>query len=149
MNAGETLTLSGWLDAFVAEQRVARLATVDARGRPALVPIVYAYDGARLFTPVDDKPKRVAARELQRVRNILANPHVTVLFDQYDEDWDALAWVRLRGTAELVTEGELFTQGVDLLCTKYPQYERRERTIELLIVITPDDVQSWRATPAG
>ena len=33
--------------AFVAEQRVARLATADAEGHPHVVPVCYALDGAR------------------------------------------------------------------------------------------------------
>lgn len=44
--------------AFIAAQRVARLATADSSGEPSVVPICYAYDGAHFYTPIDEKPKR-------------------------------------------------------------------------------------------
>ena len=46
---------------------------MDAKGQPHIVPIVYAFDGDRLLTPIDAKPKRVGPYQLQRVRNIQAN----------------------------------------------------------------------------
>ena len=52
--------MTDWEYTFIAEHRVARLGTVDAHGQPAVVPIVYAFDGIALFTPLDAKPKRVA-----------------------------------------------------------------------------------------
>ena len=45
---------------FLAVQRVARLATLSADGTPHIVPVVYAYDGKRIYIALDDKPKRVA-----------------------------------------------------------------------------------------
>ncbi|HKV00714.1 MAG TPA: pyridoxamine 5'-phosphate oxidase family protein, partial [Ktedonobacteraceae bacterium] len=56
--------------AFVQAQRVARLATADADGHPHIVPVCYAFDGTRFYTPLDEKPKRVNESRLQRVRNI-------------------------------------------------------------------------------
>ena len=42
---------------FAAEP-VARLATVDARGYPHIVPITFAVDGDLVVSAVDGKPKR-------------------------------------------------------------------------------------------
>ena len=98
--------MTDWEYKFISEQRVARLATVDANGQPAVIPIVYAFDGVALFTPLDAKPKRVAAAQLQRVRNINVNPHVAVIIDSYSEDWRRLAWVHVRGRARIITEGD-------------------------------------------
>ncbi|HET7088666.1 MAG TPA: pyridoxamine 5'-phosphate oxidase family protein, partial [Anaerolineae bacterium] len=53
---------------FLARMRVARLATADASGQPHVVPIVFATDGHHLYTPLDEKPKRVEPRQLKRVR---------------------------------------------------------------------------------
>ena len=61
--------MTDWEHAFITRHRVARLGTVDAHGQPAVVPIVYAFDGTALFTPLDAKPKRVATAQRQRVRN--------------------------------------------------------------------------------
>src|SRR6478672_5700910 len=76
--------------AYVGAQRVARLATADGSGRPYVVPVCYAFDGERFYIALDDKPKTVAPTRLKRVRNILANPQVSLLVDSYHEDWDRL-----------------------------------------------------------
>ncbi len=137
--------MTGWERAFIIRQRVARLATVDARGQPHVVPIVYAFDGNHLYSPLDAKPKRVDVHQLQRVRNIQANSQVAVVIDEYVEDWAQLAWVQIRGTARLVEDGAAHSTGVALLTAKYPQYETMPLDDRPLIVITPSDITSWRA----
>lgn len=99
------------------------------------MPIVYAFDGERLFTPIDAKPKRVGPRRLQRVRNIQANPHVAVIVDQYSDDWRKLAWVQVRGRALLVESGGEYATGIALLEARYPQYAEMPLAGRPLIVI--------------
>ncbi|HCF88177.1 MAG TPA: TIGR03668 family PPOX class F420-dependent oxidoreductase, partial [Ktedonobacter sp.] len=53
-------TLTEGETAFVSAQRVARLATSDKEGNPHVIPVCYAFDGQRFYTPLDEKPKRVA-----------------------------------------------------------------------------------------
>ena len=105
-----------------AAARVARLATADADGRPHIVPVVFALDGATLYTAVDDvKPK--ATQRLKRLRNIAANPAVALLADHYDDDWSALWWVRADGTARIVDPAEPEAERARaLLAERYPQY---------------------------
>jgi len=140
--------MTDWEYKFIREQRVARLATVDANGQPSVIPIVYAFDGATLFTPLDAKPKRVAADQLQRVRNINANPSVAVIIDSYSEDWRRLAWVHVRGRARIITDGDEYAAGITLLGEKYPQYEHMPLAGRPLIVIEPTGIRSWRASDA-
>jgi PPOX class probable F420-dependent enzyme len=104
----------------IADAPVARLATVDPAGRPHVVPICFAIEGEMLYTAIDEKPKR--SRQLQRLRNIEANPRVEVLIDHYDDDWSQLWWVRLRATARVV---EAAPHALELLAAKYPQYRER------------------------
>ena len=140
--------MTDWESKFISEQRVARLATVDASGQPAVIPIVFAFDGAALFTPLDAKPKRVAADQLQRVRNISANPSVAVIIDSYSEDWARLAWVHVRGRARIITNGDEYITGITLLGAKYPQYEHMPLAGRPLIMIEPTGIRSWRASDA-
>jgi nitroimidazol reductase NimA-like FMN-containing flavoprotein (pyridoxamine 5'-phosphate oxidase superfamily) len=51
-----------------AAARVARLATIDAEGRPHLVPIVFVVVGDTVYSAVDHKPKRTTA--LRRLVNV-------------------------------------------------------------------------------
>ncbi len=108
---------------FLNEQRVARLGTVDERGRPHVVPIVFVYDDGVLYTPIDSKPKTVPPERLRRVRSIRANPDVQVLVDHYDEDWQRLGYIQLRGSAELIEQGPEYQRAISLLEEKYEQYE--------------------------
>src|SRR5260221_12932071 len=86
--------------AFVQAQRVARLATSDADGHPHIVPVCYAFDGTRFYTPLDEKHKRVNESRLQRVRNIEARHEAEMLIDKYDDDWSRLGYVQVSGRAE-------------------------------------------------
>ncbi len=137
--------MTAWERDFIAHGRVARMATVDAHGRPSVVPIVYAFDD-RLYTPLDAKPKRVAAMQLRRVRNIRAYPHVAIVVDHYSENWRDLAWVLICGTADIVADGPTYVTGIELLRQKYPQYATLPLDGALLIVVTPLTIRGWRAT---
>jgi len=79
---------------------VARLATIGPDGRPHLVPVTFALDGDRIYTAVDAKPKTTA--NLRRLRNIDADPRVTLLADHYEDDWDRLWWARADGHAVIL-----------------------------------------------
>jgi PPOX class probable F420-dependent enzyme len=103
--------------------RVARLATVDDSGRPHLVPVTFAVDGDVAYIAVDHKPK--TTRNLKRLRNIEANPRVSLLVDEYAEDWTQLWWVRVDGTATILRDPATFAEPVRLLAGKYPQYQQR------------------------
>ena len=104
----------------VTAARVASLATIDPDGRPHLVPIVFALQDDTLYSPVDRKPKR--SQRLRRIENARARPDVTILVDHYEEDWDRLWWVRLRGRARVLDEGAERERALALLAEKYPQY---------------------------
>jgi PPOX class probable F420-dependent enzyme len=100
-----------------AAARVARLATAG----PHLVPVTFALDGDVLFTAVDHKPKRTMA--LKRLANIARDPHVSLLVDEYSEDWSALWWARADGTAIVHEPGH--TRALELLQERYRQYADR------------------------
>lgn len=104
----------------VATARVARFASVGVDGRPHIVPISFALDGDTLYFAVDAKPKRT--RNLKRLRNIAANPTVSILIDHYTDEWERLWWVRLDGIARVVTESADSEEALNLLAQRYPQY---------------------------
>ncbi|HXZ01894.1 MAG TPA: TIGR03668 family PPOX class F420-dependent oxidoreductase [Stellaceae bacterium] len=104
---------------FLAERRVAYLATTDRRAVPHVVPVCFAIAGDTLYTAIDEKPKRGGV--LKRLRNIAENPAVAVIADRYDEDWTRLGWVMLRGQAEILTGGTEHRDAQALLCSRYKQ----------------------------
>lgn len=130
------------------EARVGRLATVDTRHEPSVVPVCFAVMGntsPRIVSVLDEKPKRVADRDLRRIRNIERNPAVALVVDRYDEDWSKLAFVQLRGVARVIAPGEEgHAAAVSALRAKYPQY--LEMAIERRPVIAIEGLAafSWR-----
>lgn len=127
----------------VARSRVARLATLDADGRAHLVPIVFALVGDTLYSAVDAKPKR--SRTLSRIENARERPDVTVLVDRYDEEWNQLWWVRIRGEARVLDEGDEAAAALEALTAKYAQYRDEPPGPPVLAI----DVGDWRAWTAS
>ena len=124
-------------DSRLTAARVARLATT---GRPHLVPIVFAVDGGILYSAVDRKPKR--SRTLRRIENARARPEVTILVDHYEEDWRRLWWIRLRGRARVLDEGEEREHALALLSEKYPRY-RTQPPDGPVLAVDVTEVREW------
>lgn len=139
------ITLTEAEIAFVQAQKVARLATADAEGHPHLIPVCYAFDGTRFYTPLDEKPKRVDESKLRRVRNIVARHEASLLIDRYDDaDWSQLGYVLVHGSAELIApEDEGHTLALRLLRDRYMQYRAMTLETRTVIAITPERVVSW------
>jgi PPOX class probable F420-dependent enzyme len=126
----------------VAAARVARFATVDADNQPHVVPITFALDGETLYFAVDAKPKRTT--NLKRLRNIAANPAVSVLIDHYVDEWENLWWVRLDGIARIVTAPGESEHALDMLAQRYPQYVST-RPAGPVVAVAIESVTGWSA----
>jgi PPOX class probable F420-dependent enzyme len=110
--------------ARLSAARVARLATVGPGAAPHLVPIVFAVHGDTIYSAVDAKPKRTTA--LARLRNVAANPAVSVLADHYVEDWSELWWARADGRARVLSQAQdeaEIRRAIALLAGRYPQQD--------------------------
>jgi len=132
---------------FIRRQRVGRLATADAQGRPHVIPICFVYRQGCFYWVVDEKPKR--STRLRRLRNIEENPQVALVLDEYSDDWSRLAWVLVEGVAEVLTEGADYAKALAALRRKYPQYRTMALDGRPLIRIRPERVLSWAARSEG
>jgi PPOX class probable F420-dependent enzyme len=124
---------------------VARLATVDATGRPLVLPVCYALDGDRLYSPTDAKPKRVPVQRLKRLQNLRENPHVALVVDDYSEDWAQLSYVLLHGTAEIISEAAEFARAITALRPKCARYRDMPIQDNPMIAVHLRRVVSWGA----
>jgi PPOX class probable F420-dependent enzyme len=130
---------------FVGEARVGHLATVNAAGRPSVIPVCFTLIGDEIVSVLDEKPKRVADSDLRRVRNIEGNPAVALVVDQYEEDWSRLAFVQVRGVARIVQPGEAgHPEAIAALRAKYRQYRSMAIEQRLVIAISNLTATSWR-----
>ena len=129
---------------FLSDARVGRLATADAAGRPHVVPVCFAFDGAAIYIALDQKPKTVELTRLRRIRNILSNPQASFVVDHYEEDWRGLRYILITCRAELLdgSEGEA-TQAIALLRRKYSQYVDMEIDGNPVIKLVPQRYTAW------
>lgn len=127
-----------------ATGRVAVLATLGPDGTPALVPIVFEVVGDRVVTAVDPKPKR--SPNLARLRNIARDPRVTLLVDQYEEDWRLLWWARAEGEARVVPAGPDRDTALAGLVAKYEQYRGLHDAFGDVVIVEVGRWSGWSAS---
>jgi PPOX class probable F420-dependent enzyme len=123
---------------LVELERVARVATVSASGTPHVVPVCHVLTGGKLYFG--------SGRRGAKVRNLRANPRVTVTVDLYSDAWDALKGVMVQGTATIVEKGPRFRRLRARLYRKYPQYPADAALGEsdsVIVEVTPTHVCAW------
>lgn len=162
---------------LVESARVARLATVDAAGRPHLVPVCFVLvsgtsgisgasdtsgtSGASDVSDVSgeggDYGDRVhiavdhkpkRSTELRRTANLRATGQACLLIDHYDEDWSQLWWVRLDGHGAQVDDPRQASRIIDALAAKYPQY-REQRPDGPVLTVEIQAYRGWAATASA
>jgi PPOX class probable F420-dependent enzyme len=126
---------------------VARLATRHPTGRIDLVPVTFALLPGEapdrfgtLVSPVDHKPK--LHLRLQRLADVATEPAVALLVDHYEQDWEALWWVRLWGTATVEESVDPVARAGTALAGRYPQY-REHPPLGPALVVAVDRWQAW------
>jgi nitroimidazol reductase NimA-like FMN-containing flavoprotein (pyridoxamine 5'-phosphate oxidase superfamily) len=130
--------LTGKVAEFVQWERVCRVATSGTSGMPHAVPVCHAVSGGKIvFASGDDGRK---------VKNLAANPQVTVVVDAYSDTWSLLRGVMVQGRAKIVERGPRFRRGRDRLYRKYPQYARQAAlspSDSVIVEVTPVRIFSW------
>jgi PPOX class probable F420-dependent enzyme len=102
-----------------------------------VVVVTFAVQGGTIYTAVDQKPK--SGTHLKRLRNVGENPQVTILADEYSDDWDKLWWVRADGRAVVLTDQRQMAEPLRLLAARYWQYREAPPTGPVLAVT----VERW------
>ena len=135
---------------IIDKARVARLATVDSECKPHLIPVVFVFDNYSYFIPIDEKTKRSRPEKLKRAKNIQQNSNVTLLIDDYNENWRKLYFIMIQGKASIIggkkleqNELLLLEKAHKLLSDKYLQYQKIGIG-EYVIMIVPRKVITWK-----
>jgi len=144
--------ISAVIQTKLKKAKIARLATLDAHGRPHIVPVCFDYSGSVFYTGVDRKPKKVAPGKLARLRHIEAAPQVALLIDEYTEDWTQLWYILVKGEAKLIpiSAHEERARAIRGLKQKYPQYAGGMLADDAPIIrINPEKIIIWGRFEAG
>ena len=137
--------LAPWAAGLLEAAPVAHLGLLDGDGRPRVLPVTFALAEGAAWSAVDDKPKRVAGRELARVRWLRERPEAALTVDRYDDDWSRLAWVQLLGRVTVVDEPATQPGGLAALVGKYEHYRERAPAGPLLR-LDVERALAWRAS---
>jgi PPOX class probable F420-dependent enzyme len=130
--------LSKKVAALIGHERVCRVATAGAAGRPHLVPVVHVLAGDKIYFGSGDDGRKV--------NNLRENSNVTVTVDLYSDDWSQLRGVMVQGRARLIERGPRFKQARRRLYAKYPQYAKEAAlspSDSVIVEVTPTHVFSW------
>jgi PPOX class probable F420-dependent enzyme len=130
--------LTGAAADLVAHERVCRLATANAQGQPHLVPVCHILAGGKIYIGSGD--------DAVKIKNLEANPRVTVTVDLYSDHWAALKGVMVQGRAKLIERGPAFVRARRRLYEKYPQYPKEAAispSDSVVLEVTPTHVFSW------
>jgi PPOX class probable F420-dependent enzyme len=126
---------------LLESERVARLGFLDEEGAPRVLPVTFAVAEGRIWSAIDQKPKRTA--ELARVRFLRRDPRAALTVDRYSDDWEKLAWVQVLGRVSIVEVGD-GGAGLEALQAKYEQY-RDHMPPGPLLALEPKRYLWWRA----
>ena len=136
--------LVAWANELLKSERVGRLGLLDDQGGPRVLPVTFALADGRIWSAIDNKPKR--ASEPARLRFLRRDSRAALTVDRYSDDWEELAWVQVLGSVRVleVAEG---AAGLEALSAKYEQY-RVEAPPGPLLALEPERYLWWRASGA-
>ena len=128
---------------FITNQPVGHLATADSDGMPHVIPVCFALVKNTIYITIDQKQKRGCVDHLKRLKNIIVNPKVAFIADHYEDDWNKIGWVLVRGQARILKLGREYFYGQQSLRKHYSQYKEMDLTGLPLISIEIEFVKSW------
>src|SRR5689334_9150698 len=85
---------------YIKGQKLARLATVNPKGQPQNAPVGFRYNAELDVIEIGGRYMSAS----KKFRNILQNPHVSLVIDDILPPWTPRA-VEIRGTAEALPTG--------------------------------------------
>ncbi len=123
---------------LLERERLCRVATVNEKGMPHLVPVCAVLANGKIYFG--------SGNDGRKVKNLEKNPQVAVTVDLYSDDWAHIKGVMVQGTAKLFARGPRFRKIRDLLYVKYPQY-RTDAALatsdSVIVEVTPTAVFDW------
>lgn len=146
MAPGEPTDVVAWATELLEMARVGRMGLLDEEGAPRVLPVTFVVAEGRIWSAIDQKPKR--AGEPARLRYLRRDPRAALTVDRYSDDWEELAWVQVLGTVRILDLAE-GAPGLGALSAKYEQY-RGKRPPGPLLALQPERYLWWRAAdPEG
>lgn len=133
---------------LLEQARHGYLSTASAAAEPHLQPVVFQLVRDAVYIAIDEKPKTTL--RLRRLRNLEENPRFALLIDRYDDDWQQLWWLLVRGTGDVLWPSQWDLEEaaavIAALRAKYPQYAAMALAERPLLRLTPERITRWSAS---
>lgn len=128
------------VSSFLQKERLASFATVDAEGRPHIVPIFFTYDGGKVYVQTD--------RKSVKVRNLAKNGNIAISVYRGEEA------VIIRGKGKIIADEDEFIKRTQEHIDKYRlQLDEQGRdsmgiplfdaNIRCVIEVAPEKILFW------
>ena len=127
---------------FLNSINVARLATIDKRNRPHVVPIIYALDKE------NGKFYLTTFKRTKKLRNMQQNKSASIVVDEYSKS--AKKGIMFSGIAETINPNKNeFQRAVKVLTDKLAYYKKNPISPDKseVISITPASSSKWELPP--
>ena len=112
-----------------------------------MLPVTFAVAEGRIWSAIDQKPKR--AGEPARLRFLRRDPRAALTVDRYSDDWEELAWVQVLGSVSILEVDEGGQPGWKRSARSTSSTGRRRRRGRCWR-LQPERYLWWRAAdPAG
>ena len=128
------------LDKFLKTQKILRLATVDQKGTPHIVPVWYLYSGKKFYVGTNTRT--------QKIKNIKKNKRVSLCIDTGIHS-PKIYGVMTKGVAELILEKNQISKITKKILRRYFKTLENKSAKELLretnciIQINPKKLTVW------
>ena len=135
MSTQTTLTLDENLHRYFDQARICRLATTGPDG-PHVAPFALPSTHRERSTSRQRAPSGT-------IRNVVHDPRVVVLVDDYIEDWRGLKMLSITGTARSLTpdSGAEFEKAAEILKAKFPQFRWLDVGIAFVLAVDLSEVR--------
>jgi len=126
---------------FIKTQKILRLATIDSKGNPHIIPVWYDYINGKFYIGTNTRTTKA--------RNIKKNPRVSFCIDVGIKSPDIFGTMGI-GRAKLILENKRVKQVAKKILLRYFKSLKNKSAQQLLddtdciIEITPKKLTSWK-----
>jgi len=97
---------------FLKAHELCRLATASKKGKPHVVPVIYALDGEDIVIAVDYKTRKLA--------NLMENPEAALVVDEYRPNGGLM----VEGRCEIYERGKEYLRLLQILFDRFDYYRK-------------------------
>lgn len=112
---------------YLASHNLLSFATADEKGNPFVRSVEYVNDGADIYFLTDGKSTKV--------KHIRKNANIAFTVDEDLSDWSNIQGIQMRGEAVIVTDEKQKKRSMDMLMSKFPQFnEMPSEGVDICII---------------